>query len=95
MFFDLTEDTFAEQPFGKAALKKLSPVPENFRLYSAGFMGKTPKDWDTMEVVGGEFRHAKSGPNKGKLCILLKGTERVVYVNKTEMAAFEDEKTGD
>lgn len=90
MSTDHTIDIFADQPFGKAALKKLSPVPENFRLFSAGWLGKSFDKWDTMEVTGAEFRQAKTGPNKGQLCIMLKGTERTAHVNRAEMAEFDD-----
>lgn len=90
--FDLDEDIFAQQPYGKAALQKLGPVAENFRLYSAGWLGEKPKDWDTMEIKGAEFRAAKSGPNKGKLVIEIPGTRRTVYVSRSEMAPF---RTGD
>lgn len=90
--FALDEDIFAQQPYGKAALKKLGPVAENFRLYSAGWLGEQPKDWDTMEIKGAEFRAAKSGPNKGKLVIEIPGTRRTVYVSRAEMAPF---RTGD
>lgn len=81
-------DIFAPLPFGKAALKKLGPVPENFRLYCAGWLGDRPSEWDTMEVKGAEFRAAKTGPNKGRLTIEVPGTRRTVYVSKAEMAEF-------
>lgn len=85
---DMTTDVFAEQSYGKAALKKLAPVPENFRLYEAGWLGKKPKDWKTMKVSGAEFRTAKTGKNAGKLSILVKGSVRSVIVTKDEMRAF-------
>lgn len=89
---DLREDIFAPHPYGKAALKKLGPVPENFRLYEAGWLGDRPQDADVMEVRGAEFREAKSGPNKGKLSIMVKDTKRTVYVTRAEMKEFEDEE---
>ncbi len=84
---DMEQDLFAEQTNGKAALSKLAPVPKNFRLYYAGWLGKRPEDWKEMEVKGAEFRIAKSGPNKGKLSILVPGTRRSVRVTKAEMQA--------
>lgn len=85
---DMEKDLFAEQPYGQLALKKLAPVPANFRLYQAGWLGKHPKDFTVMEVRGGEFRVAKSGPNKGKLSILIPGTTRITHVTKDEMNAL-------
>lgn len=84
---DMTNDVFAACSYGQVALKKLSPVPENFRLFSAGWLGEKPEDWKTMKVTGAEFREAKSGPSKGKLAIMVKGTQRSAYVTNEEMAA--------
>lgn len=84
----MTEDIFAEQSFGKAALKKLDPVAENFRLYEAEWLGDKPSEWDVMKVTGAEFRTAMSGKNKGKLSIRIKGTERTAYVTKAEMQKY-------
>lgn len=86
---DMEKDVFADQSYGKAALKKMAPVPANFRLYAAGWLGKKPEDFDVMEVTGAEFRVAKSGPNKGKLSVLVPGTKRTVYVTKAEMDSAE------
>lgn len=83
-------DLFAQQSFGKAALKKLGPVADNFRLFSAGWLTDTTENSDVMQVKGAEFRAAKTGPNKGELSIMIKGSERMVYVSKLEMAEFED-----
>ncbi len=86
MNFDMEKDIFAEQPYGKLALKKLAPVPANFRLYEAGWLGKRHEDWNVMEVTGAEFRVAKTGPNKGKLSIKVKGTQRSTHVTREEIA---------
>lgn len=64
---DMTVDIFAQHPFGKAALKKMGAVPENFRLYCAGWIGENPEEWKCMDVTGAEFRRPTRGPNKGKL----------------------------
>ena len=85
MSADMQKDVFADQSYGKVALQKLSPVPENFRLYVAGWLGKTPADFNVMEVSGAQFRTAKSGPNKGKLSMMVPGTKRTVHVTKSEM----------
>lgn len=78
---------FAEQGFGQLALQKLAPVPENFRLYAAGWLGQRPEDFTVMEVTGAQFRAALRGPNKGKLSILIPGTKRTVYVTRAEIEA--------
>lgn len=86
---DMQRDIMAEQSFGKIALKKLAPVGENFRLYCAGWIGNKPSEFAVMSVEGAEFRVAKSGPNKGKLSVMVKGTKRTAYVTIEEMQAFE------
>jgi hypothetical protein len=84
---DMSKDIFADFSYGKVALIKLAPVPEKFRLFSAGWLGEKPADWKTMKVTGAEFREAKSGPQKGKLAIMVQGTQRSAYVTKEEMQA--------
>lgn len=86
---DMTKDIFADCAYGQVALTKLAPVPETFRLYSAGWLGEKPKDWETMKVTGADFRVAKSGPNKGKLSVMVKGSTRSAFVSRAEMQAFE------
>ncbi|ADP97764.1 hypothetical protein [Marinobacter adhaerens] len=82
---DMEKDVFAHTAFGKLALKKMQPVPDNFRLFEAGWLGEQPKDWEVMEVKGAEFRRAKSGPRKGRLAIKIRGTERTVYLTKDQI----------
>ncbi|MEX3555316.1 MAG: hypothetical protein VB131_01375 [Burkholderia gladioli] len=88
---DMQTDLFAEYPFGKIALEKINPQSPNFRLYSAGWLetGGPPETWEVMEVSGAEFREAKSGPNKGKLAIVVPNTKRTVHVHVTEIRAYE------
>lgn len=86
---DMGKDIFAEQTYGQVALKKLAPVPDTFRLFSAGWLGEKPKDWNTMKVTGADFRVAKAGPNRGKLSIMVKGSTRSAFVTRSEMQAFE------
>ena len=90
---DMEHDIFADLAFGKAALQKLAPVPENFRLFYAGWVGKRPQDFKEMDVSGAEFRVAKTGPNKGKLAIMVPGTKRTVRLTKTEIRAAEPRAT--
>lgn len=92
MPMDVEVDTFAQTGFGKAALCKMGEVPENFRLYEAGWLGERPEEFSVMEVKGAEFRAAKRGPNKGKLSIIVPGTRRTVYVSREEILAAEQQK---
>lgn len=87
---DMTKDIFADTPYGKLALERMQPVPENFRLYEAGWIGNRPEDCKVMEVKGAEFREAKSGPRKGNLAIKIKGTERSVYLTKEQIREASD-----
>ena len=86
---DMEIDVFAQQSFGKAALLKLAPTPDNFRLYQAEWLGDKPSEWSVMRVIGAEFRAAKTGPNKGKLSVMVEGSKRTAYVTKAEMQAFD------
>lgn len=87
----MTEDIFAAQPFGILALQKIGPVPDNFRLYEAGWIGSNPSYSRIMKVTGCEFREAKSGPRKGELCMPVKGTTKVAYITNEELAIFKAE----
>ncbi|HHL0036038.1 hypothetical protein U0129_19315 [Enterobacter hormaechei] len=78
---DMTQDEFAEFPFGKAALQQLSPLPANFRLYEAENLGPSKG----MKITGAEFRVAQRGPNKGKLSILVPGTRKVARLSQDEI----------
>ncbi len=83
---DMNEKVFENQAFGQAALKKIGHVAENFRLFESGWL----EDSDTMRVTGAEFRNAKSGPNKGRMTIMVPNTKRTVYVTKSEMQPYLD-----
>ena len=84
----MMEDLFADTTFGKLALGKIKPANPNFRLYSAGWLGKG-NEREVMEVTGADFREAKSGPRKGQLCVPVKDTKRTVYVTAAEMRAHD------
>jgi hypothetical protein len=88
---DMEKDVFAHTAFGKLALKKMQPVPENFRLFEAGWLGEQPEDWEVMEVKGAEFRPAKSGPRKGRLAIKIKNTTRTAYLTRKEIQEYQNE----
>lgn len=44
-----------------------------------------------MKVTGADFRVAKAGPDKGKLAVKVKGTDRTVYVTREEIKSFDDQ----
>lgn len=83
---DMTNDTYATFPFGKAALQKMAPTPTNFRLYEAENIGPGS---GIMKVKGAEFRIAKRGANRGKLSIIIPGTEKTVYISLDEIRQHE------
>lgn len=74
---DMTIDYFADTDFGRTALNKMAPVPENFRLFEAEIVDK-----GVIKVSGAVFREAKRGPNKGKLSVMISGSQKTVYVLK-------------
>ena len=76
---DMQTNVFSQYTFGKAALQKLSPVHDDFRLFCAGWVGDDKKN-DIMKITGAVFRAAKSGKNKGKLSIMIADTKKTVYV---------------
>ena len=85
---DMEQDFFAEQPYGQLALTKMAPTPENFRLYCAEWLGDKPGDRQVLKITGGEFRRAKAGKNKDKLSILVKGTNKTVFLTSEEIGAL-------
>ena len=87
---DMQEDIMATVSYGRIALQKMAPIPDNFRLYEAEWLGKKPSEFTVMKVTGAEFREAKTGPNKGKLSVMVKDSKRTAYVTREEMKAFDD-----
>jgi hypothetical protein len=85
---DMTIDVFAEYSYGKAALKKIAPTDENFRLYFAGWLGDG-LEREVMKVTGAVFRQCTRGQNKGLLSIKVPDTARTVYVTAKEMAEYD------
>lgn len=76
------DDMFWHQTeFGIAALKKMGDIPENFRIYSAGWRGEYP-NYHGMQVTGAEFKRMKRKTTHG---VKIKGTERTVYISKAEI----------
>ncbi len=85
---DMEKDFFADQPYGQLALQKMAPTPSDFRLYCAEWLGDKPNDRQVLKITGGEFRRAKSGKNKGKLSILVKGTDKTVFLTSEEIQSL-------
>lgn len=79
------DNIFADTAYGKAALKKLSPVAENFMLFECGWLGDKPEEMTVIKCTGCEFRESKKGKHKGKLHIPIKGTTRTVYLTQDEI----------
>lgn len=78
-----TDDPLGQTAYGRAALRKLGAVPQNFRLYSAGWQGKTATARDSMRVAGREFRAGRDG----RLNVPVPGTIQVVIVTADEIRA--------
>jgi hypothetical protein len=74
-------DLFTDTGFGRAALKKLGPVPSNFRLYRAEWLGKNLQEATEMRVTGREFRASRSGA----LNVPVPRTIRTVVVTREEI----------
>lgn len=88
---DMSEKLFEQHAYGIAAIKKMGNISENFRLYECGWLGgPNPEKWHSMQCTGAEFRAAKSGPNKGKLSIMVPGSKRTIYVSREEIDAERD-----
>lgn len=85
MAADMSEDIIGAMSFGRAAMRKVGNVPENFRFYEAGWIDDKKSKSRIMEVKGAEFRVAKSGPNKGELCVKVEDSERKVFVTEEEI----------
>ena len=84
---DMTRGIFEQEDYGKLALEKIRPQSPNFRLYCVGWIenGGPPETWEILEVTGAEFREAKTGRNKGKLTVLVKGTKRIAHIHRNEL----------
>lgn len=81
MSMEMDDDVWGDALFAKLAMQKMGNVPENFRVYEAGWLG----DWPNvhgMEVKGAEFKRLKRYPSRGKK---IPGTTRTVYISKAEL----------
>lgn len=78
-------DTWQSDPVISAGRAKLGKLPENFRIYCAGWLGDISSNACVMKLEGAEFRTAKSGPRKGQLVIEVPGTKREAYLSSDEV----------
>ncbi len=84
---DMTVDTWLETPYGRAAMRNFGPVSPDFRMYEVEWL-----EWSAgVKVKGAIFRKAKFGKNKGRMCVMVPGTERVTYVTRDEIEKYSDE----
>ena len=74
-----------------AAKAKMKGLPENFMIYKFNWLGDLgDRENCVMEVTGAVFREAKSGPRKGKRCMIVKGTDRTVFLTPTDIEAIDE-----
>jgi hypothetical protein len=71
-----------------AKLAKQTPLPDNFMIYQAGWIGDMDSDARVMKLEGCEFRVALSGPNKGQLCVPIPNTGRTAWLSVEEIRAL-------
>lgn len=81
---------FHDCSYGKLALTKFGAIPPGFFIYCCGWKGDITTPHCVMEVTGGEFRIAKSGKYKGMYSILVRGTDRTVYLTSAEVDAAKE-----
>lgn len=85
------DDAFGGTAIERAMINKIGKVPDNFRVYSAGWIGKTPKDWVTMSITGALFEPMARGPRKGRMIKMVAGTKQTVVVSREELSAAKDQ----
>jgi len=86
----LLEDT-QKWDVAVAARAKAKNLPEHFLFYKFGWLGDLDdRESCIMEVTGAVFREAKAGPRKGQRCIMVKGTDRSVYLSPAEIKALDE-----
>jgi hypothetical protein len=85
---DMREDLFSKYAFGQVALAKIGSKDPNFRLFSAGWLGKS-NEREVMQVTGAVFRESTRGATKGQLSIMVTGTRQSAFVTAAEMDAQE------
>ena len=86
---DMTHKVYETFQYGIIALKHFGNVPENFRIYEAGFEPQPPQLWNRIKVTGAQFEVETEGANKGKLCKIIPGTIRSCLVTRNEIEDFD------
>lgn len=79
------DDAFGGTAIERAMINKIGKMPDNFRVYCAGWIGKTPADWKTMSVAGALFEPITRGKRKGRMLKMIVGTKRSVTVTREEI----------
>lgn len=82
-----SDDAFGGSAIERAMINKIGKMPDNFRVFCAGWIGKTPADWKTMSITGGLFEPISRGKNKGRMLKQVSGTKRTVVVTREEIQA--------
>lgn len=77
----MDENIWGDALFAKIALERMGDVPEDFRIYGAGWLGEFP-NMHGMEVKGAEFKRLKRDPSRGNK---VSGTTRTVYISKKDL----------
>lgn len=85
------DDAFGGTAIERAMINKIGKVPDNFRVYSAGWIGRTPADWKTMSITGALFEPITRGPRKGRMLNPIAGTKQTVSVTREELKAATDQ----
>lgn len=78
----MIEFIFDDTKSGKLARSRLAGVEANFRWFCAEWIGEG--EGAALKFTGGIFREAMKGKNKGKLSILVPGTNRVAVISRAE-----------
>lgn len=81
------DDAFGGSAIERAMINKIGKVQDNFRVYSAGWIGRTPDDWKSMSITGALFEPITRGPRKGRMLKPVVGTKQTVTVTREELAA--------
>lgn len=79
--------------FVALARSKMKDLPENFLIYKFNWLGDMDdRENNIMEVTGAVFREAKSGARKGQVCMMVKGTDRKVYLSPTDIKSIDESR---
>ncbi|WP_407304110.1 hypothetical protein [Acinetobacter sp.] len=78
---------FQSDPMAILARSKMRDLPEDFMIYAFEWLGDIINDRAScvLKMTGAVFREAKRGPRKGQKCMMVKGTERMVFLTPDEV----------